>query len=92
MQRRRCGRLPTKIEILHRIAAARGRGMKRVGKHAEAEAGGKSHGFAQCHFSYSGLVGLIEERRKRTYRHVPSPLPAAELFQYQQVRDPSLRH
>jgi hypothetical protein len=53
------------IEPLHGIAAARRRGMDRIGKHAEAEASGKSHGFAQWQFCYGGLIdGLIKDRRK----------------------------
>jgi hypothetical protein len=38
------------IQTLYRIAAARGRGMKRAGKHAEAEPSGKGHGLAEWCF------------------------------------------
>src|SRR5262249_61726348 len=37
------------VETLHRIAAARGRGMKRIGKHPEPPPAGKRHGFPQSH-------------------------------------------
>jgi hypothetical protein len=59
--------------------------MKWVGKHAEAEASGKSDGFAQWRFWDTGLVDrLTEDRWKRAYRHVSSPRTMAELVQYSQ--------
>jgi hypothetical protein len=48
---------------LHGIAAALLRGMDRIGKHAEAEPGGKSRSFPQRHFWYDRLAdGLIKDR------------------------------
>ena len=59
--------------------------MKRVGKHAEAEASCKGDGFAQWRFCDIGLADrLIEDRWKRTYRHASSPRSTAELIQYSQ--------
>jgi hypothetical protein len=59
--------------------------MKRVGKHAEAKASGKSNGFAQWRFWGTVLVDrLIEDRWKIAYRHVSSPRSTAELVQYSQ--------
>jgi hypothetical protein len=50
--------------------------MDRIGKHAEAEPGGKGHGFAQWHSWYDRLAdGLIKDRRKRAYCHFSSPFP-----------------
>jgi hypothetical protein len=59
--------------------------MKRVGKHAEAEASGKSDGFAQWRFWGAALVDrLTDDRWKRAYGHVSSPRSTAELVQYSQ--------
>jgi hypothetical protein len=70
---------------LHGIAATRRRGMKRVGKHAEAEGSGKSDGVAQWRFGKTGLADrLIKDRWKRAYHHISSPRSTAELLQYSQ--------
>ena|SRR5277367_1328262 len=61
--------------------------MNRVGKHAEAEAGGKSDGFAQWRFWGIGLADrLIEDRWKRACRHVFSPCSTADSLQYRGAR------
>src|SRR5262249_42039970 len=81
------------VETLHRIAAARRRGMKRVAKHAETEAGGKSDGFAQRCFWDTGLADrVIEDRWKRAYRHVPSPCSTVELIQNRRGTPALIRH
>src|SRR5215831_13279166 len=71
------------IETLHCIAAACGRGMKRIAKHTDAEASGKSGGLAQWRFWDTVLANrLIEDHWKRAHRHVSYPRSTAELIQY----------
>jgi len=38
------------VEAMHRIAPARERGVRRISKHRDAEAGGESGGFPRCDF------------------------------------------
>src|SRR5215831_18168663 len=58
------------IETLHCIAAACGRGMKRIAKHTDAEVSGKSGGLAQWRFWDTVLANrLIEDHWKRAHRH-----------------------
>jgi hypothetical protein len=60
------------------LAAARRRGMDRIGKHAYAEPSGKSHGFPQWHFWSEQLVdGLIKDPLEKCVS--PFPLLFARL-------------
>src|SRR5215467_5778248 len=57
--------------------------MKRIAKHTDAEASGKSGGFAQWRFWGTVLANrLIEDHWKRAHRHVSYPRSTAELIQY----------
>src|SRR5262249_45925140 len=71
------------IKTLHCIAAARGRGMKRIPTHTEAEASGKGRSHTKWPLWDTGLANLlIEDRWKRTHRHVSYPRSAAELIRH----------